>query len=224
MRVALAAIAVIGCARYRYVYGPPRQPPAPQTGWPTSRHEIAGGEVETSSLGVVAVRADEATAGSPALHVRMVVRNRDDLKGWRFDTRKQLAYVPGAGTSAPTLINAEAIEVAVARGEAKTVDLYYPVARGYERSADLPGFELAWEIFREGGVASGRSAFVRMIVEPQAAAALEVPFGLPMGLCPYWWYQPLSPAATFVHPLLLTFPHPPRRVVVGAVDATSGVQ
>lgn len=216
----VAAAALIGCARYRYVYGPPRQAPAPQTGWPTHRHEIAGGEVETSSLGVVAVSADEAAATSPALHVRMVLRNRDDLKPWHFDTRKQLAYVPGAGTSAPTLINAEAIELAIARGEAKTIDLFYPVARGFERSDDLPGFELAWQI---DGVASGRSPFVRIIVEPQAAKALEVPFGLPIGFCPYWWYQPLSPAATFVHPLLLTFPRPPHRVVVGVGDAQPGV-
>jgi hypothetical protein len=175
LRAALAALAVIGCARYRYVYGPPRQPPAPQTGWPSSRHEIAGGEVETSSLGVVAVSADEATAGSPALHVRMVVRNRDDQEPLRFDTRKQLAYVPGAGASAPTVIDAEAFEVIVPRGEAKTVDLYYPVARGY--TADLPGFELAWEIT---GVASGRTAFVRLLVVPQAVP-IVIPFGPPFG-------------------------------------------
>ena len=214
LRAGIMLLALAGCARYRYVYGPPHMPPEPKSGWPSNVQTLPTGQIETSSLGVVQVSADEAGPVTPALHVRMLLRNRDGAAPWRLDARKQLAYVPGAGTSAPTLINAEAIEIAVARGEAKTIDLYYPVPRGYERADDLPGFELNWEVVVAEEVASGRASFVRTVVEPQSAVALEIPFGLAPAAGPYWWYEPLAPNATFVHPLVLTFARPPRRVLV----------
>src|SRR5262249_51828530 len=136
------------------------------------------------------------------------------LKPWRLDTRKQLAYVPGAGTSAATLVNAEGLEVAVGHGETKTVDLYYPVPRGFERADDLPGFELNWAVVIAEEIQSGRAAFVRTVFEPQSGIAVEIPVGLAPPAGGYWWYQPLAPAATFVHPVVLTFPRTPRRVIV----------
>jgi hypothetical protein len=218
LRIGIALLALGGCARYRYVYGPPHLPPAAKTGWPSSVEKLATGEIEASSLGVVVVSADEAGPASPALHVRLVLRNRDAAQPWRLDTRRQLAYVPGAGTSAPSLIHAEAIEIEIARGEAKTVDLYYPVSRRFQSADDLPGFELTWAVTIAGEMANGRASFVRAVVEPQSALALEIPFGLAPAAGAYWWYQPLPPSATFVHPLVLTFARPPRHVVVREAD------
>ena len=193
----LAAAGIFACAGQNYVYTP-QNPNVVSSGMAAARTPIPQerplGAVEVSSYGVTHLNTGEANI--PALHVRMIVTNDGDDTPWRLDSSQQLVEIPGEGRSAPMYVNADVRtlpNVTIARRDRRVLDLYYAMPTTIERDADLPRFDMLWQV--ETGLRSvaSRTAFDRVEPVGTYAQAYGTTWPLWAGYGPLWWYDPLYP-------------------------------
>ncbi len=200
---ALAALLLaVGCAETpAYVY----TPEAANTqahGFPAERtpipQEAPQGAVEVASYGVTEIQPGGTRI--PALHVRMIVTNDGDAIPWTLDTTKQLAAIPGEGTSRALFVNSDVQQqpiVTIAQHERHVMDFYYPLPATITGDRTLPRFEMLWQVETPAREVASRTSFDR--VTEEATYAYTDAWPLWAGYGPYWWYDPLYPGGLFVH-------------------------
>lgn len=216
----LATIAAAGCAGREYLYRPSTASVAYSAGYPSAVYplppERPEGEVRVLSFGVTHLEPGDKAPSVPALHTRLLIANNGDAQGWTLDTREVFLEIAGAGASSAIYANSDRGGmplVTVARGEQRTVDLYFPLPPMAPSADRLPAFDLRWTVQTTARAVAMRTPFQRTEVAPPPD-----PYGpgvLVAGWGPHWWFHPHYPRAHwYVHAPMVIAVRPPRRVVV----------
>src|SRR5438552_1812208 len=170
---ALAAVGILACGENNYVYTP-QTANAVSAGLPAARtpipQEQPQGAVEVTSYGITDLQPGSARV--PALHVRMIVTNDGDDTPWRLDTTQQFVEIPGEGRSAPMYVNADVQtlpNLTIARHDRRVLDLYYPLQGRIRGDAQLPRFELLWQVDTAARTVASRTPFDRAEPAPGVA-------------------------------------------------------
>ncbi len=139
------------------------------------------------------------------LHVREIVTNDGDDIPWQIDTSKQLASIPGEGTSRALFVNSDVQTlptVTVARHQRRVLDFYFPLPDNLRDAGKLPHFDLLWQVQTPERVVSSRTSFDRVAQASDTGYGDAYPYGYPydypygydgwpywVGYGPYWWYR-----------------------------------
>ncbi len=204
--LALLFSALVGCAANSdYLYAP-RTANATDNGLPSVRTpippDVPAGAVQVTSYGIADVGA-EGESDVPMLIVRMAIDNTSSATPLTVDTREERVHIAGEGESRAAYVNTDLgtlPSVAVAQGERRVLDFYFPLPDGLDDATDVPGFEFLWQIRTASATVPGRATFDRELAEPSAVYAEPGPRVLVIGWGSYWWYDPLYPRVVFVHP------------------------
>jgi hypothetical protein len=212
--------AVLGaCAPGRpYIYQPSSVSLADVQGQPAAVYAVPPerpeGEVRLYSQGLVEI---EPTPGAPktlALHARFIVANNGDATPFMLDTREVTVEIPGEGSAAALYANSDVgamPTVAVARGERRVVDFYFPVPGPVTGADRLGQFDLRWQIQTSTRLVAERTPFQRLELQPSQP---EPPMVF-VTAAPFWWFHPhYHGGHFFVHRPLVVVPVAPHRVVV----------
>ncbi len=201
----IAALSGSSCAETpSYVYTPDTTN-ALAAGMPATRtaipQEAPQGAVELVSYGITRLTPREGPVD--ALHVRMIVTNDGDDTPWSIDTSQQLAEIAGEGQSRPLFVNSDVQTlpiVTVARHERHVLDFYYPLPVTIRDAANLPHFEMLWQVQTPARVVASRTSFDRIAEQPAVAYDSGYVYGWPYwtGYGPYW-YAPWPVGFGFVH-------------------------
>src|SRR5262245_52550659 len=191
----LAAAMVFGCSSDKYLYSPAEQANATVSGLPAGRYEVPPerplGTVMVASPGVVEMKF-QGDVKVRMLSVRMVIMNNQDDAGWKIDTREVRAIVAGAGEAPPAYVNTDAEGLPViniARGQKRTLDLFYPLPPSANDAKHVPEFDLTWQVHTSIRAVAERTPFERLELEPVFA----YPYYYGWGFAPFWWHDPWVP-------------------------------
>jgi hypothetical protein len=221
----LAAVSIAlasGCAVTRdYTYRPSAASVAEISGQAAAIYalppERPEGEVRVVSFGIHDLQAAPGGGTFPALHVRLLVTNNGDAVPWALDTSQVLLDVPGEGTVGAMYANTDQggmPHLAIARGERRTVDFYFPVPGHVASEERLPAFDLRWQVQTGARIVAERTPFQRFELREPVDPYPQV---VVAGWGPFWWFHPHYPRAhVFVHPPIVVIPGhaPPHRVKV----------
>ncbi|HKQ71127.1 MAG TPA: hypothetical protein VJT73_17400 [Polyangiaceae bacterium] len=201
--MALLAL-VTGCGSESYAYRPAEQATATLSGLPAARYgvppERPSGTVRVASPGLTEIGVNDGQRAKMLL-LRVNVENNSDEEPWSFDTREQRVVVAGDGESRPAYVASAQKEsplFRIARGEKRTIDLYYPPPAGFADAKRPPSFDIIWQVKTGERVVAERTPFDSVAAEPANGVAPPNRFGTGWGLGPYWWYDPLWPGPTYV--------------------------
>ena len=183
---------IVGCGEGSYMYRPARNASATASGSWAARYPIPetgpkSGEVLVESIGVTEITVVDAP--TRVLFVRMTVSNDGDDTPWSVDTRRQIAWIAGRRET-PTYVNPyqQPLPVIhVARGERRTIDLYYRVGEELESNDEVPRFDVAWDIDTGNDRVADRTTFHRL-PRPRYAYGYDPYDAYGPGWAPYGWY------------------------------------
>jgi hypothetical protein len=168
----LVPLALVACSPQRYAYAPASTTSA-ELGTSTTNPSIATyaipsdaarGEVRVATLGVE----------DGAVHVRLVVTNRNDDATWSVNESEQQIELdaeygrieeparPVAG-KAPQVVE-------IAPGKSASIDLFFPVPPEFEDAKDLVAFDVVWTVRAGDRPIMQRTAFERYLVKRPRAA------------------------------------------------------
>ncbi|MCU1280842.1 MAG: uncharacterized protein JWM53_4388 [bacterium] len=213
--MSMLALAALGCGESRYIYRPTEQATATSDGLPAARYpvppESPRGEVNIASFGPTKMQVTTSEEKVKFLHVRMVVANNNDAGPWVVDTRQQVVSLPQEGQSPPAFANSDVPGlpiVNVPAGQKHTIDLFYTLPEGMQKARHVPRFELFWHVQTPSREVAERTPFERTEADEAVASAYPYVAGYPelslsLGWGPVWWYDPLVPAVTFYHPVII---------------------
>jgi hypothetical protein len=215
-------VGTFACGDRSYVYTPETSN-AVTGGLPAARtpipQEKPQGAVEVASYGVTQLQQGDARV--PALHVRMIVTNDGDDTPWQLDTSQQFVEIPGEGRSAALYVNSDVQtlpKVTIARHERRVLDFYFPLPQTISGDAQLPRFEMLWQVTTPARTVASRTSFDRLEQQPQVAYAYDMRWPYWAGYGPYWWYDPLYPRVVFIHARPIVIRDHRSHVVVGRFD------
>lgn len=185
----LGGLFLSGCAETAYLYRPAGAADATEAGVPAASYDIPPGEsagnVRVASLGVTELAIDDARV--PVVRARMTLANTSDEAGWTVNTRDVQADF-GGGAQGPAFANAEGGEslpvLTIARGQQRTLDLFYRLPDSMSDADSLPVFTLHWKVKTGTVEVAGNTTFERTEVDERAAAPVVA-----VAYAPYWWYD-----------------------------------
>ena len=166
----LVAAAALGCTHQSYTYAPVEQASASIGGRPAASYALPGGSgtVRIATMGLANVgHVDQARGRSvTAMHVRMEVSNRS-ASPMTVDTREQIAHLDRYGTSYPALYASEGSVspiVTVPPGEARSIELFYPILEPVIGTQLVPRFDVALGVHTGSGPMNARTNFDRHVL------------------------------------------------------------
>jgi hypothetical protein len=192
-----AMVALVACGSPRYVYAPATTTSADvASGAPAIAYAIPSsaprGELRVATFGIT--RLGEA----PAVHLRIAVSNRS-AEPWSVDGREQRLDVGGARAglvSATTEDMTTPRALAVAPGETRALDLFFPLPPGFTTPRELTAFDALVVVHAGSTTVTERARFERF-ASPSSSPALETndfaPSRLPGAEPPNRWPPPLAP-------------------------------
>lgn len=214
--LALAA-AFAACGGGPYAYVPAVNTSATVAGRPASYYaippEAPRGDLRVATFGFADVSpASDSSVRLRAIHIRMIVANNAQ-QPWAVDTREQRLSLPGSGESRPAYATSDAGTpplVAIPPGQARTLDLFYPLPARYQDAEHLPAFDVISSVRTNVGPIAERTPFERLEIEP---AYYDGYYG-PYAWGPPYWYDPYYYPGyafggvhfTYVHPIVI-HPH-----------------
>lgn len=190
-----AALFVVACET-TYTYVPASGATTTVAGQPGATYSIPAdaprGRLSVASFGFADVSPpNEPQQHLSALHVRMVLTD-DDTVEWSLDTRQQRIQMDGRGLSAPSFASADVGTapplVTVEPSKTRVTDLFYLLPADMQTAEQLPSFDAVWQVNAGSRVVSGRTPFVRLVVEP--APAYDWDYGYYDYWGPPYWYDP----------------------------------
>ena len=207
-----------GCAATTtnaYVYTPAVQTDARVSGYPAAHYAIPrdrpAGDVRVGSFGLTAVQPQNGGPTTRVAHVRLIIANNADDVPWTIDTREAVMMIAGEGNSRPAFVNTDAGAppvVQIARGEQRTLDLYYPLPPGRAAEDALAAFDVTWRVHTGTGDAVERTPFEREVIDDddEFAGHYGYPYGYygfglgyALGFGSHWWYDAYYPSYGFYH-------------------------
>ncbi len=180
--------------------------------------DSAIGDVRIANLGIVRIRVvgPPISAALRGLHVRMVVANRS-AHPWTVDVRQQRAVLPGYASSHAAYASARDASppfVEIPAGDARSLDLIFPLPAPMQQAERVPVFGLVWVIVTgDHEVSAQTTATVVGLVPHRYGIAADV---LARGA---YWYNPyylegmfegaVPPPPTYEDPAVVIEPAPP---------------
>jgi len=193
---------VAGCTN-SYYYVPAEQATATMSGSLAARYVIprnaALGDVRVAAFGIDDIQLSEDTEAVPALHTRIVIANERGQQDWSVDTRNiQVQFSARTQPEPPTIVNTNGSGmpvVTIPRGQSRTIDTYHVLPDNLEDAADVPQFDLIWQVQTDSEMVTERTPFDRREVTPPPTTTMYGGWGMGMGPYPYgpWggpWYDP----------------------------------
>ena len=187
-----ATAAGAACGGGPYTYVPATNTSAMIAGRPASYYaippEAPRGDLRVATFGFADVApASDESVRLRSIHVRMIVANNATAP-WTVDTREQRLTLPGSGESraAYASVNQGAPPIIdVPPGQARTIDLFYPLPAAYRDADKLPAFDIAATVRTDTQAVTERTPFER----------LEIADGGYDGYAYYgpYWYDPYYP-------------------------------
>jgi hypothetical protein len=159
--LAVVAALVTGCATH-YTYVPEKT---------AARAAPVLGDVSVALLGVGTVKSPHAHDWKVrALHVRMVVRNRD-REEWTLEPFRQIGIIDST-REAPEYVVSDGTDdvplLVLLPGDTRVVDLYYPLPARAHGVKTIPTVTVDWRLSTATGpLGHGESAFDRQRVQRQ---------------------------------------------------------
>jgi hypothetical protein len=201
-------LALAGCTP-EYLYRPAENVSGVVGGRLAARYAIPPeqprGELRVASFGFAELKSEQEPIR--ALHIRWTAANTHGRGPWFVDTREQYGIIPGEGRSRPAYASSDAGGLPIVRidpGDARTIDLFYPLPETAQNAAEIPQFDVLTNVQTDTRLVSERTPFERLRVEPEEVAGVAPGGWVAPGWGPYWWYDPLYPTAAFVHPPTIT--------------------
>lgn len=210
-------LGLAGCAATTssaYVYTPAVQAGARVNGYPAAHYAVPTerptGDVRVGSFGLTAVRPQSGGPTTTVAHVRLIVANNADDSPWTVDTRDTSMSLATEGSSRPAFVNSDAGAppiIQIARGEQRTIDLYYPLPPSRSAENVLPSFDVTWRVRTASGDVVQRTPFERIIIDDNDAYAYYYAYpygyygglGYALGFGSVWWYDAHYPWYGFHH-------------------------
>jgi hypothetical protein len=177
--VSAALLYVAGCSSTGwYFYRPEENVTAELSGQPAARYTVpplsSHGEVSLASMGITTLeRRGEGGERVQAVHVRMVVENRDDAAPWQVDTRQQI-FTLDVRNSRPAFVSASSGQpplLSIPPHTTEVIDLYYALPQSMQTASTIPRFEILWYVQTPQALALDRTTFARMHAVPPPARA-----------------------------------------------------
>jgi hypothetical protein len=180
--------------------------------------EAPRGHVELSSYGFTDL---DPEGGPPitTLHVRIAVENASDHVPWTIDYSRTTLDIRGESRVTAAFINGEAATlpyVTIERGQHALADLYFPLPARMHGEADLPSFDVTWQVATPDRLLESRTRFERARVG--VAATTPTP---PLGRAHKWWFDPGYSWSTYYHRPGYAVPRPPRHVTIARPRVTT---
>jgi hypothetical protein len=201
----LGLVALAGCGA-GYTYLPTDSNVALAGGQPATRYaippEAPEGDVELASYGVTDVQTDNG-GSVRVMHVRMVIANNGGAQPWTVDTREIELELAGEGKSRAAFVNASGAGlpiVTIPPGQKQTLDLFFPLPQKLDEADRIAAFDVLWRVHAATRVFAERTTFERAELQPYEPPYDDYDYGMGFGVAPFWWYDPLWPSYTFVHP------------------------
>lgn len=184
LALSFAAIAFVGCAPQPYAYVPVAPATPTQADMPTGalsettptpaidaiEPSATNGSVRLASYGVAKIPGTTRSDGgaSPSVHLRMTVTNRS-ADTWTVNGAEQRLEIGAddggrVAVYALTASGQRAPTIDVPSGEARVVDLFYPLPDGVKPGKDLPRFDAVWSVQSGRAAVSDRTVFERVAV------------------------------------------------------------
>jgi hypothetical protein len=179
-------------------------PPRTADRAPGDAHGSPHGEIRMAALGLatIAPRGGDETP-TRAVHVALVVENRDDRAPWQLDTRRQIGSLVGRGQSraafAASSIGQPPI-VTIDPGTNARIDLYYPLPHAMQPVTLSHQFDLLWVVTTPDGAFADEASFPRMHLEAPSRSDL---YAWDIGWWGPSWFDPLWTEETFVGPQIV---------------------
>jgi hypothetical protein len=183
-----------GCAHeFAYVPVGPGATGGPAAQYPVPP-EAPQGEVYVTSFGFTDMDVGPNQPGT-MLHARLAVSNGSSV-AWKVDGQQQFLVAPGVSPQPPAFVNTDAEGSGpiyqVPAGRASVFDLYFAVPPPIDRTRNLSGFALDWNVDAGGRVIAEQTSFQRSEAPPPSYAYAAYPpyvvVGLGFGIG--WWYHP----------------------------------
>jgi hypothetical protein len=161
------------------------------------------GNVRLRSTGLVDLRPKGESQRTPALHVRVTLKNSSAAGVlWRLDGREQSALYPNHGEVDPIYVNSDANgtpELIANPGEMRTADLFFPLPEKVTSAKDIPEFDLNWRVHIGDEVVKESTTFQRSEAPPPPQTVYPYggyynpwePWGVGYGMG--WYYHPSRP-------------------------------
>lgn len=206
----LLFLAAVGCTSDRYFYRPAEQATATLGGVPAARYSIPPeaprGDLRIVSFGVSTLEL-EGREPMDTLHLRLVVSNDGGERPWTLDTRELHLQVEGSEPRPPSFLNATVTGlpvIEIPRGQARSVDAYFPLPPPFEDDEEIPRFDVLWSVHTDTRLVVERTPFERIEIEPAMGPSVYVSYGF----APHWWYPPI-----YSRPTVVRYVRPPRYYV-----------
>lgn len=207
----LLAVALSGCGA-SYAYVPTEEASANAAGPPAARYgvppEAPHGDVRVSTTGVENVRLASGDQVR-TLHVRLTVSNDNGAAAWTMDTRDVLLDLAKTGERRASFVRGTpsgSSVLAVAPGDARSVDLYYVLPREEKSEKRIPRFDVLWQVQTAERVVAERTPFERVTLEPPVSTDVGAGFGIG----PFGYFEPYPPFPPIVEHEVHVAPPAPR--------------
>jgi hypothetical protein len=186
-----AALLFTGCATPQYGYLPattPGQAVHVQRGRASYDlpPEKPMGTVRVMSGGVVELKPSGGGEEFPALHLRLLLSNQSSVEPWSVKTDSLTLRIANSSTMLSPTVSApdtsSTHELTVARGELKSIDLYFKLPENRKGAEDVHDFDFHWLVLIGGHPYERTTSFDRV---PKYAYYYG---GAPWPYYPYYYY------------------------------------
>jgi hypothetical protein len=211
LALALSMSAALAACESQYSYVPTTSATAIVAGRVAADYAVPRdaprGNVRVASYGIVEVTASSAPDEYlHALQLRLIIANHSD-RPWTFDTRDQRLELEGRSMSGPAFVSANLGSppplITIAPGGTRVVDLFFPLPTDLQDASEVPTFDALWRVDTGTVLASERTPFERLQVEPDADYG-PYDYGVNDYWGPPYWYNPLYPQYAFVGGVVLS--------------------
>jgi hypothetical protein len=192
----LGSLGLASCATEEFKYVPSEQQATRSRVKDEAIYNVPEDSPDTS-VRVESSGIEEIKVGGPGakeqrtLHLKLAVSNKRHPGPWTLNTRELSVSFPNAEPVPPILTQpGTAFEnsVAVAPGELKTLDLFFPLPGSAQSSKDLPEFDFHWKL-RSGKEVVQHTTLFDRVIKPEYAVVTYPSAFYPyyFGVGPVWY-------------------------------------
>lgn len=172
------------------------------------------GTVELASFGLVELAPTEVPP-MLTLHVRLAVANISSERPWNVNIPGATVRLGGGDAAHPLLVNGDLTTLPIAligRGEARTLDLYFPLPAGIREEEDLADLDVRVSIAAPARTTVAQARFTRR--EPTEVPGPRPESARVAGWGNRWWADPGYAWPTFHRRSGVIAPKAPDQAVV----------
>ena len=164
-----------GCSSVQYYFAPKEETPLTPRGQLGATFAVPEGQ----SQSYVRIFPTEVrkVRGQRVLPVRYYLENTD-LSAWHLDATHQKLKIPGGGPEVVAMISDEPSQSSlteVPKRKSRVWDIVFPLPDSIQSSADLPSFDLSWEVQVQPKTVTGTATFVPAVLPEKSVSGNALP-------------------------------------------------